>query len=59
MDDLEAAALTTDLLVTAALSHRKKELPTTGRCLNCDEPTGTQRFCDVDCRDDFEKRNRH
>lgn len=40
----------------AALQTRKPEVPkATGRCLNCDEPT-PGRFCDTDCRDDWQKR---
>jgi hypothetical protein len=45
-----------EVFLDAALRNRKKvpELPLTGYCHNCG--TATQaRFCDVDCRDDFEK----
>ena len=27
-----------------------------GRCLNCQEPVLTGRFCDADCREDFTRR---
>lgn len=36
-----------------------KDLPFTGECHNCSEPLPLQtRFCDSDCRDDYEKRTR-
>jgi hypothetical protein len=27
-----------------------------GHCLNCEEPLEVGRFCDADCREDFQKR---
>jgi len=27
-----------------------------GHCLNCEEPLEQGRFCDADCREDFQKR---
>ena len=43
-----------------ALNTRKREhLPPKGRCYNCDESVPVpHRFCDADCRDDWEKRNK-
>ena len=44
-----------------ALSKRRPEGPTpTGACLNCGELLDKMgsRWCDSDCRDDWEKRNR-
>lgn len=39
--------------------RRFPALPYTGRCHNCGEVTGNDmRFCDADCRDDFERRER-
>lgn len=40
----------------AAVRRAPPTLPPTGRCYNCDEgvPAGA-RFCDSDCRDDYEK----
>lgn len=29
-----------------------------GHCLNCDEPLEEGRFCDADCREDFQRRIR-
>lgn len=42
------------------LEHRRASmLPATGECLNCGEHLdGERRFCDVDCRDDYDKRQR-
>ena len=42
----------------AQLSQRKPTGPSaTGFCLNCEEPLEDgHRWCDADCRDDFEKR---
>ena len=38
---------------------KDKTLVATGFCLWCNEKLpAEQRFCDSDCRDDFEKRNR-
>jgi hypothetical protein len=34
------------------------KLTITGRCYNCEEEVGQQLFCDVDCREDFEFRDR-
>lgn len=32
------------------------DAPVTGKCLNCEEPlAGSLRFCDADCRDDYQK----
>lgn len=40
-----------------ALLMRKPVLSRTGRCYNCENPV-EELYCDVDCRDDFEKRQR-
>lgn len=44
----------------SALSQRKPEGPdATGHCLNCDAHLAPkQRWCDVNCRDDYEKQQR-
>jgi len=35
-----------------------KSLEPKGRCYNCDAPLGqSAKFCDPDCRDDFQQRN--
>jgi hypothetical protein len=33
-------------------------LPDTGACHNCGDPVKDGHFCDADCRDDWQKRNR-
>lgn len=39
---------------------RNQELPPTGSCHNCGEAVlSDSRFCDKDCRDDFEKREKN
>jgi hypothetical protein len=37
---------------------RRPKMPFTGRCYNCDEVIERGSFCDADCRDDFEHRQR-
>lgn len=46
-----------DLFFDIALKHRKAEPPPfTGACLFCEEPVAYPlRWCDADCRDDWEK----
>ena len=40
-----------------AQHNRRATLPYTGSCHNCGDITGGGcRFCDADCRDDYEKR---
>lgn len=45
-----------------ALAHRRAWVdptPPRGCCYNCEEPIAPgERFCDADCRDDFDKRTR-
>lgn len=41
-----------------AEQHRQALGQATGACLNCEEPLGEGRFCDAECRVDFEKRCR-
>lgn len=49
-----------ELFRKAALSQRAPEGPeATGHCLNCDARLGPkQRWCDVNCRTDWEKTQR-
>lgn len=35
---------------------QNQNLKSTGFCLNCKEPS-KKRFCDIDCRNDYEKRH--
>lgn len=42
-----------------AAARKAVALTAMGKCLNCGEDVGTGlRFCDKDCRDDWEKRER-
>lgn len=42
-----------------SLRYRKPQLTACGKCYNCEEPLPeTILFCDADCRDDFEKRQK-
>lgn len=58
-DIIDMAHEREELLREAALENRKPGAGApNGRCFNCDEPlTDGHRFCDADCRDDWEKRN--
>lgn len=40
------------------LNRTYRPLPETGRCYNCDDVVPCGLFCDADCRDDYEKRER-
>lgn len=48
-----------DRALAIELARSAKSLPITGYCYNCDEslPEGL-RFCDADCRDDYQKRTK-
>lgn len=41
-----------------AIKQRKSELKFIGVCYNCSDSIKSGVFCDADCRDDFEKRER-
>lgn len=46
-----------DRCIAAAKQSTKPPLPAIGSCHNCDESLRPgMRFCDADCRDDYEKR---
>jgi len=60
MDDADLSDLKQEELLRRQIAYtmtKKPELPATGECYNCEEelPPGA-RFCDSDCRDDWEKR---
>lgn len=62
-DPLDRAVMEQDAILReqlrAALAKKPEPLPFTGACYNCHETTeDSLRFCDVDCRDDFEARKR-
>lgn len=59
-DEADTAGEKTELFLRAALSNKKNEGPVPcGYCYNCGETlTGDARFCDTDCRDDWERREK-
>lgn len=56
-DEIDRAADEAERYLSEALRQRKPEAPgPTGRCLFCDEIAGdTQRFCDAECRDMWDR----
>ena len=56
-DTVDLAQVQNERLNQAALALRKPVAPeATGRCLNCGEPLPDgQRWCDADCRDDWQR----
>ncbi|EAS1727476.1 hypothetical protein LM12_06160 [Salmonella enterica] len=58
-DEADIASEVEQLRTAAALSGRERHtLPETGHCHNCDERISAGLFCDADCRDDYDKRER-
>jgi hypothetical protein len=57
-DNSDLATQQEQVFLAAAMSHRKPEGPIAcGHCLNCEEPLPRgARWCDADCRTDWEKR---
>ena len=57
MDDVDHMLIREEKLHAAQIAARKPEGPqATGACLSCEEPLAApRRWCDADCRDDFEK----
>jgi hypothetical protein len=55
MDDADRAQEQTDLEIKIALKNRKPELPEVRTCHWCFEAVESGLFCDVDCRDDYDK----
>lgn len=55
-DDLDIASERAQLALDAAMTVRKPEGPAaTGRCLYCGAPNHAMlRWCDADCRDEWE-----
>ena len=61
-DIFDQASEQEEMLRNAAISNARvpiqKILPI-GKCYNCEESLGDEHlFCDADCRDDWQKRNR-
>lgn len=59
-DIIDQANEAADIFRKSALSQRKPEGPEpTGHCLNCDARLAPKlRWCDVPCRDDWERTKR-
>lgn len=62
-DEIDLQQENETLLLEATLRQRKPEPdPPTGFCFNCEEKLESsdipRRFCDSDCRDDYEQRLR-
>jgi len=57
-DEADRAQVAEEIARMAALKRRKATLLPVGRCHNCDEPIRSGLFCDADCREDHEKRER-
>lgn len=55
-DDVDVASMQEEAYLAAALNRRHASLPAIGQCYSCGESvSGRLRFCDTDCRDDWEK----
>ena len=55
-DEIDIASVQEEAYRAAALNRRYASLPSVGQCYSCGEPVeGRLRFCDTDCRDDWEK----
>lgn len=56
-DIIDNAQEQEELIILAALSNRPKpSMVFTGRCYWCGETISKGNFCDLDCRDDYQKR---
>lgn len=56
MDEADAADAQIEQQLAAARSARQPSLPYTGHCHYCGEiADGGRRFCDQDCRDDWQR----
>ena len=57
MDFADDAQFRTEAHIDAALKRRQTlTVPFSGFCLSCKEPVGKRRFCDSNCREDYEAR---
>lgn len=57
MDDADRAQAEIELELSIALKNREQEPvePETGLCHWCEAIIGVGKFCDSDCRDDYDK----
>ena len=55
-DEIDIASVQEEAYRAAALNRRHASLPSVGQCYSCGAPVeGSLRFCNADCRDDWEK----
>ena len=61
MDDADLTQERMEKEMALRLTVRRPVLPPTGHCHNCDDDlqAGRLLFCDPDCRDDWEKRQKN
>lgn len=57
-NEADIAEASIEIHLAAARLRRLPVLPHTGRCHNCDAEVGESLFCDQDCRDDWQRRER-
>ena len=60
-DSADEAADLHELVMSISIANTKVKVftrPHTGNCYNCYQSISDGGFCDTDCRDDFEMRNR-
>ncbi len=56
-DCVDTANALSELHLAADIKNVKSSpLPFTGFCYNCNDELAVMRFCDADCRDDYQKR---
>jgi hypothetical protein len=60
MDDADLTQERMEKEMALRLRVRRPELQPTGSCHNCDEAVlADAKFCDVDCRHDYERREKN
>lgn len=62
-DEIDLADEVTETMLKAQIERARKQqqyIPATGYCLYCDALLGDskRRWCDADCRDDWEQENK-
>ena len=59
-DEIDKANESAEIELQARLSKRLPEVKPNGHCLNCEAKlaNGKRLFCDAECREDYEHRNR-
>jgi predicted nucleic acid-binding Zn ribbon protein len=55
MDDADIAQNISENFLKDSLNKRSRlTIPFSGKCLSCGEPVDQRRFCDSDCRHEYE-----